>query len=282
MNTAPRYESVAFAGGGCRCVWQAGFWDTAAPSIALEPHTVAAVSAGAAMACTIFAGVSEGSLRYFKSRAAHNKRNAYPRNLFFGKPVFPHESIYRDTILENIDGAALQRLHAGPDVRVLLARVPAWLGARTGVIAGLIAYQAEHLIPPRVHFEFGRKVGFVPEIVSVRECRTPEEVADLILQSSCTPPFTTAYRRDGRPVLDGCLVDSVPLDALHGSVPPALVLLTRHYPQSRIPHVDGMTYVQPSEPIRIDAWDYTSPIGIEKTYDLGRRDGERFAAAATS
>jgi predicted patatin/cPLA2 family phospholipase len=239
---------------------------------------VAAVSAGAAIACVLFAGVTEESLRYFKQRAAHNEHNAYPRNLFSGRPVFPHESIYRDTILQSLDDAGLRRLHAGPDVRVLLAQVPAWLGPRSAIVAGYIASQAEHLMRPRVHKQIGRKIGFVPAIVSVRDCRSPEEVADLILQSSCTPPFTTLYRRDGWPVLDGCLVDSVPVDALDGSASPTLVLLTRRYPRSAIPRVEGRTYVQPSEPIPIDAWDYTSPRGIDITYDLGRRDGERFVA----
>jgi predicted acylesterase/phospholipase RssA len=238
-------------------VWQTGFWETAAPPLGLEPRVVATVSAGAATACVLFAGVAKESLRYFKHRATLNERNAYPRNFLSGQPVFPHERIYRDTILENLDDEALRRLHAGPDVRVLLARAPAWLGDRSG-----------------------RRIGFVPEVVSVRDCHSPEEVADLILQSSCTPPFTTAHRRDSRPVLDGGLVDSVPVNAIDRSAQPTLVLLTQRYPSHSIPYVEGRTYVQPSEPIRIAAWDYTSPRGIETTYDLGRFDGERFAAAA--
>lgn len=277
MDTALQYASVAFAGGGCRCVWQAGFWETAAPALSLEPRVVAAVSAGAATACLLFAGVGEKGVQAFKRRAAENKHNAYVQNLFAGRPVFPHERIYRDTILENLDEAALERLHAGPDVRVLLARVPPRLGLRAGVLAGLIAAQAEHLMLSPVHSRLARKLGFYPEIVSVRECRTPEEVADLILQSSCTPPFTSVYRRADRPVLDGCIVDSAAVDALDGSGMPTLILLTRQYPPGAIPRVEGRLYVQPSETIHIDAWDYTNPRGIQETYDLGRRDGERFA-----
>lgn len=279
MATAPRYQSVSFAGGGCRCVWQAGFWETAAPALDLEPRSVAAVSAGAAMACMLFAGVMQDSLRYFKRRAARNRRNAYLQNLFLGRPVFPHESIYRDTILENLDDAALRRLHAGPDVRVLMARAPLWLGARSAVLAGLITSKAERLMPPRVHPKLARKVGFVPEIVSVRDCQAPEEVADLILQSSCTPPFTAVYKRGVHSVLDGCLVDTAPVEALDASEQPTLVLLTKVHQRSAIPSVEGRTYVQPSEPICIDPWDYTSPHGIQVTYDLGRRDAERFIAA---
>ncbi len=227
----------------------------------------------------VFAGVMERSLRYFKRRAAQNARNAYPGNFLFGRPVFPHESIYRETILENLDATALARLHAGPDVRILISRVPVWLGARTGVLAGLIASKAEQVLPPHVHPRLGRRLGFAPEIVSVRSCTTPEEVADLILQSSCTPPFTAVYRRGERLVLDGCLVDSAPVEALDALDLPTLVLLTRLYPPRAIPHDDERTYVQPSQRIRVDTWDYTSPHAIQATYDLGRRDGESFVAA---
>ncbi len=45
------YDAVVFAGGGCRCFWQAGFWTEAAPALELAPRQVAGVSAGSAFAC---------------------------------------------------------------------------------------------------------------------------------------------------------------------------------------------------------------------------------------
>ena len=59
----------------------------------------------------------------------------------------------------------------------------------------------------------------------------------------------------------------------------ALVLLSKHHPPGSLPSVPGRDYVQPSEPIPIYKWDYTSPARFQATYDLGRRDGERFARA---
>ena len=276
MRTAPGYESVVFASGGCRCLWQGGFWQTVAPALVLAPRTVAAVSAGAAMACVLFAGVMVASLQSFKRRAARNERNVYPRKLFSRERVFPHERIYRETILENLDIGALQRLHAGPDVRVVLSRVPEWLGPRSAVVAGFVAYRAEQMIRRPVHTNLARRLGFAPEIVSIRDCSTPEEVAELILQSSCTPPFTPVYQRGSRPVLDGGLVDSVPVDAVDALAHPTLVLLTKRYPPDVIPRVDGRTYVQPSQPVPIATWDYTSPHGVQATFDLGCRDADRF------
>jgi hypothetical protein len=54
-------------------------------------------------------------------------------------------------------------------------------------------------------------------------------------------------------------------------------MLTRRY--AALPDIPGRTYVQPSAKIPVDAWDYTSPEGIQSAYDLGRRDGEGFVNA---
>jgi hypothetical protein len=86
------------------------------------------------------------------------------------------------------------------------------------------------------------------------------------------------YRRGQRPVLDGGLIDSAPLETIPAPPPPTLVLLTRRYAPEAIPRVPGRVYVQPSEPVPVHKWDYTNPERVRATYDLGRRDGERFAA----
>ena len=271
------FEAVVFAGGGCRCFWQTGFWETAAPALGLRPRLVGAVSAGAAMACTVFSEAVDDTLADFKQRVAANPRNVYPWHAVRGQPLFPHPRIYRDTILANLDAARLERLQRGPEIRVLLALVPRWLGPRAGYLLGLAAYQAEWLLRRGPHEALGRQAGFQPAVATVTDCRTPEDLADLILQSSCTPPITPVYRRNGRPVLDGGLIDSAPVV---GTIPAAtrtLVLLTRQYPPSGIPAVRGRLYVQPSQPTPVAKWDYTSPERVQATYDLGRRDGERFA-----
>ena len=106
---------------------------------------------------------------------------------------------------------------------------------------------------------------------------TPESLAETILQSSCMPPITPQYRRDGEPVIDGGIIDNAPVDLL-GDCDSKLVLLSRRY--DRLPHAPGVRYVQPSEPVPVALWDYASPSLIQKTFDLGRRDGELFCAQA--
>jgi predicted acylesterase/phospholipase RssA len=237
---------------------------------------VAGVSAGAAFACAAFAGRTRDVLEDFKRRTAANDRNIYPRNSLGSEPVFPHEGIYRGAILSAIDEDAMKQLRKGPEIRILLARPPEWLGRRMGFVAGGLAYALDRR-ELRVHARWGRRFGFQPEIVPISTCQEPDELADLILHSSCSPPLVPLYRRDRRIVLDGGLVDNAPA-ALVGSSRRTLVLLSRRYGPGRTPDVPGRVYVQPSEPLSIVKWDYTSPDEIQRTYDQGCKDGETFVS----
>ena len=105
-------------------------------------------------------------------------------------------------------------------------------------------------------------------------CASPQALADLVLASSCTPPFTPLLAQGGRPALDGGLTDNVPVAAVERADRPTLVLLARRY--ARLPPHAGRRYVQPSAPVPVAAWDYTDARGIQAAFDLGRRDGEKF------
>jgi len=271
----PRFDSVVFAGGGSRCFWHAGFWREVQGPLALNPRQIAAVSAAGAIACALNAGIGENALRLFQAATRTNPRNFYPRNVFGKDPVFPHERMYRKAVLDLFDTAALAKVHAGPEIRMLLGHMPRWLGPRTGVLAASAAYNFDKRIRRVVHPTTPLAIGFRPEVVSVRECATPEVLADLILASSCSPPMTPLLKWKGRYVLDGGVVDNVPACALDDNPGETLVMLTRRYPT--LPDIPGRTYVQPSVTLAVSAWDYTSAERLQSAYDIGRRDGEAFA-----
>jgi predicted acylesterase/phospholipase RssA len=270
------FDAAVFAGGGCRCFWQLGFWSTAASRLGLAPERVGAVSAGAAMACAALTGVFEDLVEDFAARAAANQGNFLPRNWLRGESAFPHERMYRATILTMTSPSRLDRLRRGPDLRVLIGRPP-WGAGRAGtLLLGLLGSRLEILLGGGVHAVWGKRCGFRPELVSVRDCKSAEDLAALLLHSACTPPTLPLYLRNGRPVLDGGIVDGVPVEA----VEPArstLVLLTRRFPVASLPRVPGRTYVQPSAPIPIETWDYASPQRVRETFELGARDGRAFA-----
>jgi len=273
----PGFDSVVFAGGGSRCFWHAGFWREVQGPLALAPRQIAAVSAAGAIACALNAGIGEEALRLFQAATRANSRNWYPRNLFAHDPVFPHERMYRKAVLGLFDPATLANVHAGPDIRMLLGHMPNWLGPRTGFLVAAAAYNFDKRVRKVVHPTTPQALGFWPEVVSVRGCPTPEALADLILASSCSPPMTPLLKWNGRYVLDGGVVDNVPVCALDDAPGETLVMLTRRYPA--LPDIPGRTYVQPSMKIPVSAWDYTNADGLQFAYDLGRRDGEAFVSA---
>lgn len=271
------FESVVFAGGGSRCFWQLGFWQTAASALNLRPQVLASASAGAAFACFAVASDAEDVLHNFKIATGLNEKNFYISNIFSRKSMFPHYRMYREAILYALDDTAMKKLKSGPDIRVLVTRPPFWMGARLAALIGVSAYNIEkHLFYP-LHPVFSTKLGFKGEVRSVSECGTREELTDLILASSCAPPLLPVMKLGNRVALDGGMIDNVPVRILDDCTGKKLVLLTRRYKDSILPAENGVVYVQPSEDIKITKWEYTDPEGLQYVFDLGRRDGESFA-----
>ncbi|SAK41050.1 patatin-like phospholipase [Caballeronia fortuita] len=275
------FDQVVFAGGGNRCWWQAGFWDVIQPELKLKPRVIAGISAGAATACMLYTNESRWVMDYYARALRDNTRNAYWGNLLRGQSVFPHYRIYRQALLD-IFADRFHELATAPEIRIGVSHLPRWLGARSAVAAGLIAYNIEKYVRKTLHPTLGQTLGFHPEFVKAQECATIDDLADLILQSSSTPPFTPILRRNGRPVLDGGMVDNVPVSALDASPGIVLVMVTRLYPRERlfvVPHGEQKrVYIQPSRKVPISSWDYTSPSQMQHAYDLGRADGEDFLA----
>jgi len=279
------FDQVVFAGGGNRCWWQAGFWDVVQPQLQIRPRVITGISAGGATACMLYMRDSQWVMRYYEEALRHNKHNAYWGNLLRGEAVFPHYRIYRQALLD-IYGPHFARLQDAPEIRIGVSHIPRWLGARSAVAAGLIAYNIEKHIRKTLHPTLGRKLGFHPEFVIAQDCERVDDLADLVLQSSCTPPFTPVLRRNGRPVLDGGMVDNVPVGALDDTPGRVLVMVTRLYPRPQMFVVTHRTresqgvqqrlYVQPSAKVPISSWDYTSPQQMQHAYNLGTQDGERF------
>ena len=139
----------------------------------------------------------------------------------------------------------------------------------------MTSYMLDKKLRNRVHPKYGQRLGFKPMVVSAKSLDHPEHLIDALLASACTPPFTPLYNHRGQPVLDGGVVDNVPLITLDKSEQNnTLVLTTRKY--QNVPEINGITYLQPSSEIPIVKWDYTSPEKLQAAFDLGVRDGETF------
>jgi hypothetical protein len=149
---------------------------------------------------------------------------------------------------------------------------------------GLLAYELEKKFQRPLHPQSGRRLGFSRLFISSKSCANIDELIETILQSSCTPPFTPVMYRDGQAILDGGLIDNVPIDGLTPAAPgeknqEALVLLTRRYdlPNPFIQELPGLrlTYIQPSQKVPISSWDYSRHDLMPEAYELGKRDAQQ-------
>lgn len=270
------FKSIVFAGGGNRCFWQVGFWETVAPALGLRPAVIAGVSAGACMAALLLAGQKDRATAYFLKATAANAKNFYPGLLLKGQRPLPHPAIFEATMRAGLDRAGLERLRSGPELRVLLARPPRWAGPATAAMLGILAYSLEKALKAPLHPQWPTRLGFTPEVALAGQCHDVEDLINLMTATCCTPPLLPPMYRGQRPVLDGGLIDNVPLAALGPDDGPALILLTRRYDPRLLRGHQSRVYIQPSRPIPVNKWDYASPDLSLATLELGRQDGMAF------
>jgi len=271
-NMGLEIEYLVLQGGGLRCAWQAGFIAALERDRPVRPVAIAAVSASSTVACALVCGRLEFAVECFKAAILNQMKGTFAERVMWGRRIFPHAEIYRDAVLRTFDQAAMESLMAGPDIQILVTRTSVKLSKYAGALAGLALYGAQGFAAGR---GYGRleEFGFCKEFVAVKRCATPGALADLILASSCTPPFTPFYSLFGRPVLDGGLSEPVPLSGLPERQGTTLVLLTeRGLAVDRVP---GVVYSEPSEAVHANSWDYD--VGkIDYLYALGRKDGSAF------
>lgn len=264
---------LVLQGGGIRCAWQAGFIAAFERAIPLRPWAISAVSASSTVACALVCRRLEFAVDCFKAAIARKTKNTFVARMLKGQRILPHADIYRNAVLRIFDQAAMENLFAGPDIQILVTRMSAKLPAYPGMLIGLSLCGLQAFGAGRCYRRMEEQFGFRKEFVPVKRCATPADLADLVLASSCTPPFTPFYSLHGRPVLDGGLTESVPLGGLPQKQGLTLVLLTAK--AATTDRVPGILYAEPSEAMRISGWTYDTE-KIDYLYALGQKDGAAF------
>ena len=274
------FDTVVFAGGGNRCYWQGGFYETAAPRLKLAPKLVVAASAGAFAAVYSLLGTGPQVRQSVYDGCGPHLKNFDIAAWRRGEPLCPVGPLYDQLLAQTIDDAALARLNAITELQVAVTRMPRGVPPMAGALLGIGAYQLEkHLLHP-VHPRLGRRLGFRAEFVSARNLPDARALHDVLMASSGVPPFMPVTLVGGEPGFDGGLVDNVPVEplaAVEAAGGRTLVLLTRLY--NNVPNVAGRTYVQPSSKIDLSQFDITNPDGIRAAYELGVKDGDAFATS---
>ncbi|MEM8562793.1 MAG: patatin-like phospholipase family protein [Pseudomonadota bacterium] len=273
------FANVVFAGGGSRCMWQVGFWEGARQGgLDLQSSTryLVSTSAGSAMATACALGRGRDALDLFMEMTAQNPRNIYWSHLLpgSGKPLLPHMGMYRKALEDFLQPGDLKTL-GSITLEFLMARYPRWMPSGVGALLAFSIYGLEKHLTGVLHPSWTQRLGFQPLIAGNRDVTSEQELIDVILASSTVPPVLRTQGFRGQRVLDGGIIDNVPAFLTESRAGDTLVLLSKRYRQP-LPVSDSRYYMQPSEPIRIDKFDYTNPSGLKDAFDLGRRDALKF------
>lgn len=275
-SAVPRDVALTFAGGGNRSFYQLGLLHQWGERLRPRVGAIAACSAGACVATVWLSGRETQTHRFWQARRQGVDRNFQWTRLLRGQRPTPHGPIYRDTLLCAYAEGGLEAIQAVPfPVLVITARPPRLLPTGVGALLGFAAYNLEQRVRRDfVHPVLGQRLGFSAHVVDARRCRTPQQLADLVIASSSTPPFTPVGRFGGRRLLDGGLVDVAPASAAEqvDGVRRNLVMLARPYPASCLGPQGTRLYVAPTRTPPVDVWDYTRPELIDQTIAMGERE----------
>ncbi|MCP4675060.1 MAG: patatin-like phospholipase family protein [Deltaproteobacteria bacterium] len=268
--------AVVLAGGGCMTFWSLGALHHIEKY--LPPVSEwAGVSAGAAMAVAACAKRIEETKDFFVARTDANKRNIHLVNIFGKQPVFPHEEIYRSTILHALENGGFETFKTSAPVRILLSYFEEGASTLKTVFGAAMAYRKRKK-NQIIHGPDEPFPGLVEEIATAQECKSENSLCDIIMASSCTPPITSIQVIGGRSYADGALLDHAPVRALSKSALSGkmLVFTTQCVPNEALPSIENRLYLAPSRPIPISVWDYASPDKVKESFGLGAMDAAQF------
>lgn len=279
-----KFRNAIFAGGGSRCFWQLGFWEGAKQSgldLQSSVKFVGSTSAGCAMATAAVLDRSHYALDLFKEFTARNPRNIHWNNVnpFKQGSLLPHARMYREALRELVGPDDLDTLKK-TSVHFLMSSYPKWLGGAIGATTALCIYGLEKTLrKDPIHPRWPARAGFKPLIGRATDCHTRQEYISMVLASSCIPPILPEGHLWGRKVLDGGLIENIPVRLADEQPGETLVLLSHKY-ERKLPSTRRVTWVQPSRQIKIDKFDYANPRGLQETFDLGIADGRRFGKSS--
>lgn len=275
------FNNAIFAGGGSRCFWQLGFWDGANRAGLGLDKTVsyaASTSAGSAIAVAALLDRGPEALELFKELTAANPRNIHWQSLRPGSnaPLLPHMAMYRQSLEQFLTPQDLDRL-ANKTLELLMAKYPPYLRGGMAAAIAFTVYGLEKRLTGVVHPRWTQRLGFTPMVRGNHDAKSVADLVNMILAASSVPPLLPSDGYQGENVLDGGIIDNVPAHLATGRSGRTLVLLSKRY-RRPLPAIPNRVYVQPSQAIKIDKFDYANPHGLQATYELGLKDGNKFAS----
>ena len=293
---------LVFAGGGNRCMWQAGLVTQLLHAGWRLPVQMVGTSAGAGVATALIADKMAEGMEVCKQLYANNPRIVDWSKAWRGRLGFAHEHIFPAWVESYLNESTFEAVrNARSRLRVAFARPHPLLGLHLSTLAGTLAYVVDkhinHSIHPRLPQLLGLKLGYV----DLHDCTSLAAAQNLLSAAAAAPPFMRARFVAGVPALDGGFVDNAPIGPLQSdkevgdgngdgdgaqskesaeAVAHTLVLLTRFYP--KLPSLfswQGRSYWQPSRKVPVSTRDCTPKTTIQDAYGLGTQDAQHFLSS---
>ncbi len=277
-------DTVVFAGGGNRCIWQAGLVSQWLHKGWALPARLVGTSAGAGVATALLGGRVEEAIQVCKDLYAANNRVVDYSAAWRGRISFAHQHIYPAWMASYLNASNFDALRqASSRLTIAFAQPSPWLGLHLSTLAGTLAYIVDKHISHSIHPRLPKWLGLRQGYMDLQDCTSLDQAQTLLSAAAAAPPFMHAKRLSGGYALDGGFVDNAPVSASAHSQSAhqksrTLVLLTRFYPQwPTLFQWQGRNYLQPSLKVPVSTWDCTFKTVIDKAFDLGARDAAALA-----
>lgn len=276
-----RLETLVFAGGGNRCLWQGGLITELQNRGWSLPQLLVGTSGGAAVAAAGLTGTLEAALAECRRLYAENTRLLDWRRLAHLELAFAQQHIYPRWLQSIIHPSSWERLKKSrSDLQVAVTHPAPWLGLHGSVWAATVAYLLDKKLLHAIHPQLPRGLGLQQAFYSLKACAQESHARDLLAAAGAAPPVMKARRLFGRWAMDGGYVDNAPLPPqTEAQKASTLVLLTRFYP--KLPSLfrwQGRTYWQPSRKVPVSTWDCRPHTTVAQAFELGQRDAQRMAS----
>ncbi len=275
-------HTLAFAGGGNRCWWQAGVVSQLMDMGWKLPPILVGTSAGAAIATSLLTSSARDALASCKQLYMSNDRLFDWKSLSQFRLKFAHQHIYPAWIESFTSDHHFEKLKtASSELVVAITRPARALGLAGSLAAGSLAYLLDKKLAHSIHPKLPRYLGLKQEFLSLNDVPDGQSARTLLQAVAAAAPFMLAQKVGGRWGFDGGYSDNAPIPPQTAAERKhTLVLLTRHYPS--LPTVfawQGRTYWQPSQKVPVSTWDCRPGTTVDQAFELGLRDGAKFAIA---
>lgn len=276
-----RIQTLAFAGGGNRCWWQAGLLTQLQVHGARLPASLVGTSAGAAIAASFLTGSTATALQACQRLYAANAQLFDWRGLTRFQLNFAHQTVYPAWLTAFVHEGNFKALQsASSRLRVAVTRPARGLGLAGSVAAGTLAYLLDKKLFHNIHPALPRFMGLKQAFFDLQDCTTAKEAQITLQAAAAAPPFMSGVLLQGGWAFDGGYTDNAPIPPqTAGEKASTLVLLTRHYPDKpSLFEVHGRTYWQPSRKVPVSTWDCRPSTAVDDAFALGKEDAKRALA----